>query len=427
MLKFETKYLDKRILSRLFFRKYQKEVNEIIKRIRNNAADGDSMMGWSRLENLYPTRELISIRKKANEWKRLNLKHIVIIGIGGSYTGVKAGIDMINQSKYSETEFIWIHNMDSSYMLNKLRYLKDKKFGIIVISKSGRTLEPAIAFRLFRKQLIANVGINLAKKLIVAITDSKKGTLHDLAKKYGYSTFSIPADIGGRYSTLTSVGIFPMAVAGIDINKVLKGASDCLNDMKDINIKDNHAYLYACIRNYLYHSKKLSIEQFNVYQPSLEMLSKAWQQLFGESEGKKHKGLYPAVSLFTTDLHSLGQYLQQGTRNFFETTLMIENQSIDTKLHINDNEDGLKYLNNKDLSDLTYKAYLGTLKAHSQAKVNNLVISLSKSDEYHFGYLTMWLYHAAYMSAYLFKVNPFDQPGVEAYKDNMLNLLGYKK
>ena len=427
MLKFETKYLDKKILSRLFYRKYQKDVNEIIKKVRNNVADSDNMMGWARLESIYPTTELIAIRNKVREWKKLNLKHIVIIGIGGSYTGVKAGIDMINSSQYKEPRIIWIHNMDSAYLLSQLEYLKDKKYGIIVISKSGKTLEPAIAFRLFRKQLEYMVGTNQAKKLIVAITDSKKGTLHDLAKKHGYTTFSIPSDIGGRYSTLTSVGIFPFAIAGLDINKVLKGAKDCLEDMKTVDIKKNHAYLYACIRHYLYNSKKLNIEQFNVYQPSLEMVSKAWQQLFGESEGKKNKALYPAVSLFTTDLHSLGQYLQQGTRNFFETTLMIENQSLDMKLHINDNEDGLKYLNNQDLSDLTYKAYLGTIKAHFQAKVNNLVISLSKGDEYHFGYLTMWLYHAAYMSAYLLKVNPFDQPGVEAYKNNMLDLLGYNK
>ena len=267
MLKFETKYLDKKILSRLFYRKYQKDVNEIIKKVRNNIADSDYMMGWSHLKNIYPTTELIAIRKKVAEWKRLKLKHIVIIGIGGSYTGVKAGIDMVLNSKVSNPELIWIHNMDSAYLINKLRYLKDKKYGIIVISKSGRTLEPAIAFRLFRKQLESIVGINASKKLIVAITDSNKGTLHDLAKKYNYSQFNIPSDIGGRYSSLTPVGIFPYAIAGLDINKVLKGASDCLRDMKDTNIKNNHAYLYACIRHYLYNSKKLDIEQFNVYQP----------------------------------------------------------------------------------------------------------------------------------------------------------------
>ena len=427
MLKFNCKYLDKKILSRAFYKKYQKQVSTIIKKIRNKAADGVHMMGWSHDDTLYPMQELIRIKKKVNEWKKLDLKHIVIIGIGGSYTGIKAGIDMVLPYKKHTPELIFIHNMSSTYMLNKLHELKDKKYGIIVISKSGRTLEPAIAFRLFRDQLVEKVGSNASKKLIVAITDSNQGILHDFAKASGYEMFTIPSDVGGRYSTLTAVGTFPMAIAGLDINKVLKGAKQCLMDMKDISIKQNSAYLYACIRHCLYTQKKLNVEQFNIYEPALELVARQWQQLFGESEGKENKGLYPALSIFTTDLHSLGQYLQQGTRNFFETTLYIENPKRDLKLRITDDEDGLKYLNNKKLSDLTNKAYLATLKAHYDAHINNIVISLSRSDEYHFGYLTMWLYHAAYMSAYLLKVNPFDQPGVEAYKKIMFELLGRRK
>ena len=426
MLKFECKYIDKKILSRSFFKKYQKNVNEILKKVRNNAAEGQHMMGWTHMDNLYPTQTLTQIKKKAEEWKKLNLKYIVVIGIGGSYTGVKAGIDMVKPYNYHSPKFIFIHNMSSSYMLAQLNHLKDKTYGIIVISKSGKTLEPAIAFRLFRKQLVKNIGVEKAKKLIVAITDKAKGTLHELAKASGYTMFAIPDDIGGRYSTLTPVGIFPMAVAGLDINKILSGAKQCLRDLQQPNIKQNTAYLYACLRHYMYEHKKLNIEQFNVYEPALELVARAWQQLFGESEGKKHRGLYPASSIFTTDLHSLGQYLQQGTRNFFETTLKIESPSYDIKLRINDDEDGLRYLNNKNLSDLTDKAFLGTLKAHYDAKVNNIVIYLSKSDEFHFGYFQMWLYHAAYMSAYLLKVNPFDQPGVDAYKINMFQLLGKK-
>ena len=427
MLKFDYRYLDKKILSKSFLKKYQKDVNEIIKRVNANTAEGCRLMGWKLTENLYRTRELLEISKKAKQWKQLNLKQIVVIGVGGSYLGAKAAINMVKHSGPEYPEMIFVNNMSANYLLSILNSLKGKKYGIIVISKSGKTLEAEMAFRLFRRQLIENVGVASAKKLIVAITNPEKGTLHMFAKANGYKIFTIPDNIGGRYSSLTPVGIFPMAVAGLDIGKVLKGAKQAILDLSNHKISENHAYLYACLRHYLYKEKKLSIEQFNVYEPMLKQVAYQWQQLFGESEAKKYKALYPAVSLFTNDLHSIGQYLQEGSRNFFETTLMVETSALDKKLKITDDEDGLRYLNNKNLSDLTFKAFHGTVDAHTRAKVNNLVIYISKADEYHYGYLFMWLCHAAYMSAYLLKVNPFDQPGVESYKQKMFELLGKNK
>lgn len=424
MLTFNNEYIDKKLKTSSIIKKYQKNVNQIYKNVINEVAVGSDMTGWLHIDQIIKTQDIIKINKTVADWKALRIKDVVVIGIGGSYIGIKAAIDMINCKNSNGIKFHWIYNMSANYMLSVLEGLEKKKFGIVIISKSGTTLEPAIGFRLFRELLIQNVGIKNSKKYIVAITDANKGTLHNYAKIKEYTMFAIPDNIGGRFSTLTAVGLFVMALAGIELNKVLRGAKQALIDLNTASLRNNSAFLYACYRYHLYTQLHLQVENVIVYEPSLEMIGHQWQQLFAESEGKKHKALYPITSVFTGDLHSVGQYLQDGTRNFFETTIMIDNPCKDKKLRISNNDDGLKYLNGKSLDELTKKAFMGTVKAHyEKGKVNNFIINLTKADEYHYGYLFMWIAHAAMMSAYLLKVNPFDQPGVEAYKANMFDLL----
>lgn len=424
MLTFNNEFIDKKIKTSNIIKKYQKSVNQISKNIERGTALGSEMTGWLHFDQIVKTQEVLKIAKTAQEWKAMKIKDVVVIGIGGSYIGVKAAIDMVTGGSNANVKFHWIYNMSSNYMINVMEELKGKKFGIIIISKSGTTLEPAIGFRLFRDLLIETVGIKNANKYIVAVTDANKGTLHNYAKAKEYTMFTIPDNIGGRFSTITPVGLFAMAIAGLEINKVLRGAKQALVDLADSNLKNNSAYLYACYRHHLYTQSQLQMENVIVYDPSMQMVAYQWQQMFAESEGKNHKALYPVVNVFTGDLHSVGQYLQEGTRNFFEMTIMVEHPMKDMKLKINDNDDGLKYLNGKNLDELTKKAFLGTVKAHfEKGKSNNFIINLTKADEYHYGYLFMWIAHAAMMSGYLLKINPFNQPGVEAYKANMFELL----
>lgn len=325
---------------------------------------------------------------------------------------------------FQKTKIIYVHNMSSAYIADLIKKVGKNRFGIVVISKSGTTIEPAITFRLFSEIMKKNFGEEYTKKMIVAVTDAQKGTLHDLAKAKKWTSFVIPDDIGGRYSTLTPVGMFPMILAGLDPLEILKGAKKALDDTKSFNLRNNSAFMYACYRHYFYTRCKYNIENFVVYDPSLTMIGEQWKQLFGESEGKSHKAMYPTCSLFTTDLHALGQYLQEGTRNFVETTLWVDQPRKDIKLSIKDNVDGLKYLNGKTLNYINEKAYQGTIAAHTKkGKVNNLIINISSADEFHYGYLYIWLCRAAMISGYLLNINPFNQPGVEAYKTNMFSLL----
>ena len=428
MIKFETKCTTNKSLNeRAIIKKYQNTINKIDNKINTNKAVGVNMTGWLHMDTYYHQNELKDIINKAKEWNEMKIKNILVIGIGGSYIGIKAAIDMV-LNDLTKINMIYVHNINTSYINAILRKLGNQKFGIIIISKSGTTLEPAVSFRIFRKRLEEIVSVNKAKKLIVAITDAHKGTLHDFASAKGYKMFYIPSNIGGRYSTLTPVGLFPMAVAGIDICKIMQGCKQALNDLKTSKLIQNSAYLYACYRHYLHTNKKMQLENFIVYDPYLLMIGSQWQQLFGESEGKNKHGLYPTYSLFTTDLHSLGQYLQDGSRNFFETTLFIDSYVNDIKLKINDSDDGIKYLNNKTLSSITQNAFMGTLNAHiKNGNVNNFIIHISKSNSaFDYGYLFIWLAKAAMMSSYLLKVNPFDQPGVEQYKKEMFTLLGKK-
>ncbi len=423
MLNFDTNYLSHKTSRTNIIKKYQKSVSSIFKKINSGTALGCEMTGWLKPNKVVDQKLIRAMIKKANQWERNNIRNVVVIGIGGSYVGVKAAIDMVLGSN-TKMKIHFIYNIHPNFITAKIKELQKQRFAIVVISKSGTTLEPSVGFRIFRKLLEAKVGQEQATKLIVAITDPEKGTLHNYARAKGYTLFPIPNNIGGRYSTLTSVGVFPMILAGIDPIKLLKGATKATDDLSNSNLRTNSAFLYAAYRHYFYTAKKIQIENFITYDPTLTMIACQWQQLFGESEGKQKRAMYPTYSLFTTDLHALGQYLQEGTRNFIETTLIVENPKDDIKLKIDDNNDGLKYLNQKTLDFINKQAFEGTITAHSEdGKVNNLIISLTKSDEYHYGYLFIWLAHAAMMSAYLLKVNPFDQPGVESYKKNMFALL----
>lgn len=427
MLTLNTSFIHK-INRETVVKKYQHQVNRIIDKLNKKDLPGCEMTGWKTIIDDANVNEMSLIKQTANRWRKMNIKDVVMIGIGGSYTGVRAGIDMCNiPFDDSHIKLHWVHNMSSTYLCGLKRKLTNKKFGIVIISKSGTTLEPALAFRIFRKLLEKNIGKEQSHKYIVAITDYEKGTLLELAKKNHYIHFGIPNNIGGRFSTLTSVGLFPLALKGINPLMIYHGAKQALKDNDSNKLSSCSAYLYACYRNYLLVHKKLSIENFIVYDPTLEFIAQQWRQLFGESEGKQNKGLFPTYSLFTTDLHSMGQYLQEGKKIFFETTLIVKKPRLDMKLFINDDSDKLKYLNNKTIDFINKKAYEGTIEAHTElGKNDNLIISIDKCDAYHFGYLIMWFQLAVMMSGYLLKINPFDQPGVEAYKNNMFKLLGKK-
>lgn len=302
--------------------------------------------------------------------------------------------------------------------------IKDKDVSINVISKSGTTTEPAIAFRIFKKFLEEKYGVDEAKSRIYATTDKEKGALKSSADEAGYKTFVIPDDVGGRYSVLTAVGLLPIAVSGVSIDAIMQGAQDAMKELSEPSLDKNPAYQYAAVRNLLYQKGKL-IELLVNYEPGLHYFAEWWKQLFGESEGKDHKGLYPASANFSTDLHSLGQYIQEGRRHLFETVLHVQTSRKELILEEDEkNSDGLNYLAGKTIHDVNEKAFQGTLLAHTDGDVPNLVIDLPKLDPYTFGYLVYFFEKACGISGYLLGVNPFNQPGVEAYKKNMFALLG---
>lgn len=406
----------------------KEKIKKIHDLIHNKTGLGNDFLGWVNLPINYDINELKEMEEVAlNLQKKIN--YLVIVGIGGSYLGARAGIEMINGLYNNENKVkpIFLGNtISSTYTYQVLEFLKDKKFGICVISKSGTTTEPAIAFRLLQELLIEKVGKELAKYLIVCITDKSKGALKELATKKDYKTFIIPDDIGGRYSVLTPVGIFPMFVCGINVYNVLNGAKKAYEDLITI---DNDAYRYAFSRYYLYSKYKYEAEMFISYEPQMQMINEWWKQLFGESEGKENKGLLPCSAIFSTDLHSLGQFIQEGRKKvLFETIVEIKIPNNDLKMiNDDDNLDNLNYLKNKTLHQINTIAAKGVIEAHSnKGKVPNLLLEFSNMDDYMFGYLTYWFMKACAMSAYLLKINPFNQSGVEVYKKNMFKLLGKK-
>lgn len=405
----------------------QNKVDEIHKMIHDKSGLGNDFLGWVDLPINYDKKEFSRILEAAKKIRKTS-EVLVVIGIGGSYLGAKAGLDFLEEP-FIETDLEIIfagHQMSSEYLSNLLDYLKDKEFSVNVISKSGTTTEPAIAFRFLKKLLEEKYGIDNAKSRIYATTDKEKGALYTLAKENGYEMFIIPDDVGGRFSVLTPVGLLPLAAANIDVESLMAGAKKAYEDFLNPNLQQNSSYLYAITRALL-HEEGKDIEMLVGYEPNLLYINEWWKQLFGESEGKDHKGLFVASASFSTDLHSLGQYIQDGKRHLFETVLKIETVRKDLKIPVLENDiDELNYIGNKTLSYVNEQALKGTMMAHTEGNVPNILINIPKVNSYTLGYLFYFFEKACALSAYYLDVNPFDQPGVEAYKKNMFQLLGKK-
>lgn len=393
----------------------------------HKTAAGSDFLGWVDLPNQYDREEFARIQKAAQKIQKSS-DVLVVIGIGGSYLGARAAIEFVNGPQYNgvrpegipEIYFVG-NNISSSYLSDIIRMIGDRDFSVNVISKSGKTTEPAIAFRVFKKLVEERYGRDGAKDRIYATTDRSKGALKGLADAEGYETFVVPDDIGGRFSVLTAVGLLPMAVAGLDLEAVMKGAQDAHADFQK---EGNICTQYAALRNILYRKGK-QIEILVNYDPSLVMLGEWFKQLFAESEGKDHKGIFPVSANFSTDLHSIGQFIQDGTRNLFETVLWVREQKHDLYIESDpDDLDGLNYLAGKSMQFVNSKAYAGTLLAHCDGGTPNIVLEIDRNDAYHLGYLIYFFERACGLSGYLLGINPFDQPGVEAYKKNMFALLG---
>ncbi|OEH94036.1 glucose-6-phosphate isomerase [Bacillus solimangrovi] len=400
--------------------------------IHEKTGPGNDFLGWVDLPVNYDKEEFVRIQKSAEKIKK-DSDVLLVIGIGGSYLGARAALEMLNHSFYNTLDkekrntpqVIFVGNhISSTYLQDVFDVIEGKDISLNVISKSGTTTEPAIAFRIFRKYLEEKYGVEEARKRIYATTDKERGALKTLANEEGYESFIIPDDVGGRYSVLTAVGLLPIAASGIDIEAMMKGATDATEELSSSELEENPAYQYAAMRNVLYNKGK-SIEMLVNYEPSLQYFGEWWKQLYGESDGKDGKGIFPASANFSTDLHSLGQYIQEGRRDLFETVLNVETPRVEVTIEKDEQDlDGLNYLAGKTIDEVNKKAYEGTMLAHTDGGVPNLVIHIPKLDAYTFGYLVYFFEKACALSGYLLGVNPFDQPGVEAYKKNMFALLG---
>ena len=418
--------------------KSAKKVEEIHKELRENADKQDEFLGWINLPSNYDKVEFEKIKKCAKKIRK-DSEILLVIGIGGSYLGARAVIESLNSTFYNmipkeqrkSPQILYVgNNISGTYLSDLVDLIGDRDLSINVISKSGTTTEPAISFRFFREFMENKYGMKEARKRIYITTDKEKGALKTLAEKEGYETFVIPNNIGGRYSVLTAVGLLPIATSGINIDKLMEGAKFAEEKYSDQNLKYNDCYKYAVIRNILYKQEK-NIEILATYEPKLHYFIEWWKQLFGESEGKDGKGIYPSGAEFTTDLHSLGQYIQEGRRNLFETVLNIEKQESNIKIHLDeDNLDELNYLEGKTMDYVNSKAMQGVIDAHVEGGVPNIIINMEKLDEETIGHLIYFFELACAMSGKLLGVNPFNQPGVEKYKTNMFKLLekpGYKE
>ncbi len=402
---------------------YAEQVKQNHANLHELTGKGADFLGWLELPIHQDKLELDRITEVAKK-VRENSEVVVCIGIGGSYLGLKMGQEFLRKNFTDETELIFAgHNISSDYLNRLFDHLKGKKYSVIVISKSGTTTEPAIAFRYLQKDLKNR--FNDYKDRIVAITDPESGALRQLATNEGYETFVIPRNVGGRYSVLTAVGLLGLSVLGHDIHKILKGAAQGYYDLLTDKIEENIAYQYAVARNKLYQEDGLPVELMVSYEPSLLFLNEWWKQLFGESDGKDGLGLFPASASYSTDLHSLGQYVQDGNRVMFETIINVKKTN--TELIIESDErdlDGLNYLTGKSVNFVNEKAMEGTKKAHLEGHVPQLLIDIEDLSEETLGYLIYFFEKACAMSGYILGVNPFDQPGVEHYKRNMFELLG---
>ena len=406
---------------------YEKKVAQINEMIMNKSGAGNDFLGWVDWPVNYDKEELNRIKKDA-QYVRDNFDILVVCGIGGSYLGARSALEALNGLKSDDKlEIIFMgQTFSPNYVAQVMNYLKGKKFAINVISKSGTTTETSISFRLLKELLESQVGKEKAKKAIYATTDKEKGALKTLCNNEGYATYVLPGDIGGRYSVFTAVGTFPLACAGVDVEKLIEGARNARAEIEKLPLKENKCYQYAVMRDYMYRHDK-PVEMYVTYEPQMSQISEWLKQLFGESEGKEHKALYPGSATFSTDLHSLGQYIQDGTPLLFETIINILEPKQDIVIpHDNDDLDGLNYLEGKNLAFVNQKAFEGTLKAHEDGGVPCNVITLDKLNEYNLGYLFYFFMRACAMSAYMLDINPFNQPGVEVYKKNMFHLLGKK-
>ncbi len=411
-------------------------VKEIHEELISKANDDNEFLGWLDLPSKYKESEEYKRIKKSAEKIKSDSDILLVIGIGGSYLGARAVIESLHSSIYmldnQKPHIVFVgNNLSANYIHDVIEILEGKDFSINVISKSGTTTEPAIAFRIFREILENKYGLKEARKRIYVTTDKKKGALKQLANEEGYETFVIPDNVGGRFSVLTPVGLLPIAVSNIDIDKLMDGAIFAEDRYQDSSLEYNECYQYAVVRNLLYEQNK-DIEMLVAYEPKMHYIIEWWKQLFGESEGKDEKGLFPVGAEFTTDLHSLGQYIQEGRKILFETVINIE--KIENDLTINydeDNLDNLNYLKGKKLSYINKKAMEGTIEAHTQdGNVPNILITIPELTPESIGELIYFFEKACAMSAELLEVNPFNQPGVEKYKANMFRLLekpGYNK
>ena len=416
---------------------YEPQVKAYMETLENGTGLGNDFLGWLHLPSSITAEHLADL-KGAAQVLRENCEVVVVAGIGGSYLGARAVIEALSNS------FQWLkdkqenpiivfagHNIGEDYLYELTSYLKDKKFGVINISKSGTTTETALAFRLLKKQCEDQRGKEMAQKVIVAVTDAKKGAARVTADKEGYKTFIIPDNVGGRFSVLTPVGLLPIAVAGFDIEKLVEGARDMEKVCgSETPFAENPAAIYAATRNELYKQGK-KIEILVNYNPKLHYMNEWWKQLYGESEGKDGKGIYPSAVDFSTDLHSMGQWIQEGERTIFETVISVENP--DNELRVpsdEENLDGLNFLAGKRVDEVNKMAELGTQLAHVDGGVPNMRLVVPQLNEYYLGQVIYFFEKACGISGYLLEVNPFNQPGVEAYKKNMFALLnkpGYEE
>ena len=389
---------------------------------------GSDFLGWLDLPTNYDKEEFARIKAAAEKIKK-NSDILIVIGIGGSYLGARAAIELLksplyNNMKKDTPDIYYVGNsINPTYLNEVISLCEGKDFSVNVISKSGTTTEPALAFRIFRKMVEDKYGKEGAKDRIFATTDKARGTLKSLADSEGYETFVIPDDVGGRFSVLTAVGLLPIAVAGCDIDALMKGAAKAQKDFS-ADFDNNDCYKYAALRNILYRKGK-SVEMLVSYDPSFVMMSEWYKQLFGESEGKDSKGIFPSAAVFSTDLHSMGQFIQDGSRVMFETVVDIKNPKTDLFLTADDeNLDGLNFLTNQNMSVVNRRAFEGTVLAHTEGGVPNIILELEDTTEESVGYMIYFFEKACAVSGYVLGVNPFNQPGVESYKSNMFALLG---
>lgn len=412
--------------------KYADRVSELHKKLHEKANDENEFCGWINLPTDYDKNEFERIKKAAKKIQS-DSDILLVIGIGGSYLGARAVIEALNNSFYNmqdkaqrkTPQILYVGNtLSPNYISELVNYIGDKDISLNVISKSGTTTEPAIAFRIFREIMENKYSLKEARSRIYVTTDSKKGALKTLADKEKYETFVIPDNVGGRYSVLTAVGLLPIAASGIDIDALMEGARIAQDRYADENLKYNECYKYAALRNVLYEEEK-NIEILVAYEPKMHYFIEWWKQLFGESEGKEEKGIYPSGAEFTTDLHSLGQYIQEGRRNLFETVISVENPENDITLKKEEDDmDNLNYLSGRTLDYVNKKAMQGTIAAHVEGDVPNIVVNIDRLDANNMGQLIYFFELACAMSGSILGVNPFNQPGVEKYKKNMFRLLG---